>query len=85
VEQIAMRIRGSKDTFVHLTLERNGQWLEKDIRREDGVFKTVQGIILNPLSCKVSKKLYRKHYYYVPENDVMFSLGTSRLSTNSSF
>lgn len=42
-----MHIRGEKNTNVHITLERNGKWLEKDIQRQDYVLKTVEDQILD--------------------------------------
>ncbi|GJQ14315.1 hypothetical protein GpartN1_g6106.t1 [Galdieria partita] len=47
VEQIAMRIRGEKDSTVHITLERNGQTLSKAIRRQDYILKTVESNIFS--------------------------------------
>jgi carboxyl-terminal processing protease len=47
VEKVAMHIRGEKNTNVHITLERNGKWLEKDIQRQDYVLKTVEDQILD--------------------------------------
>lgn len=52
-DQVALHIRGEKDTMVHLTLERNSKWLEKNIRRQDYVTKTVESNILNAESSKV--------------------------------
>ncbi|GJD05792.1 Carboxyl-terminal-processing protease [Galdieria sulphuraria] len=50
VEQVAMHIRGEKDTLVHMILERNGQRLSKTIRRQDYVLKTVESNIFKPFS-----------------------------------